>query len=42
MYKIRPHKQVIKFINSRDKKEKEIIKEKFKELEKILTLLMRN
>ena len=34
MYKIIPHKRVIKFINSRTPKEKQKIKEKFEELQK--------
>ncbi len=34
MYKIILHKRVIKFINSRDKKEKKTIKEKFELLSK--------
>jgi len=34
MYKIIPHKRVIKFINSRTPKEKQKIKEKFDELQK--------
>jgi len=34
MYKIYLHKRVIKFINSRIPKEKQIIKEKFKQLQK--------
>ena len=34
MYKIIPHKRVIKFINNRTPKEKQKIKEKFDELQK--------
>ena len=33
MYKIIPHKKVIKFINSRNPKEKQKIKEKFQQLQ---------
>ena len=33
MYKIIPHKRVIKFINSRTPKEKQRIKEKFQQLQ---------